>query len=60
MYHKHDTEIETHNDLIQMLDDVNEINISLKIQLKTQQTSLQKKIKDKNMIIHYLKIILSQ
>jgi len=43
-----------------MLNDVNEINISLKTQLKTQQTSLQKKIKDKNMIIHHLKIISSQ
>jgi len=55
MYHKHDIEIKTHNDLIQMLNDVNEINISLKTQLRTQQTSLQEKIKDKNLIIHYLK-----
>jgi len=60
MYHKYDTEIETHNDLIQMLDDVNKINISLKTQLRTQQTSLQKKIKDKNMIIHHLKIASSR
>jgi len=51
MCHKHDTEIEIHNDLIQMLKDVNEINIILKI----QQTSLQEEIKDKNMIIHHLK-----
>jgi len=51
MYHKHDTEIKTHNDLIQMLKDVNEINIAL----KTQQTSLQEEIKNKNVIIHYLK-----
>jgi hypothetical protein len=56
MYHQHDIEIETHNDLIQMLKDVNEINITL----KTQQTSLQKDIKDKNMIIHHLKIALNQ
>jgi len=60
MCHQHDIEIKTHNDMIQMLNDVNEINISLKTQLKTQQTSLQKKIKDKNVIIHHLKIVLSQ
>jgi len=51
MYHQHDIKIEIHNDLIQMLEDVNEINITL----KTQQTSLQKNIKNKNMIIHHLK-----
>jgi len=45
--------------MIQMLKDVNEINITLKEQLKTQQTSLQKEIKDRNMIICHLKIILS-
>ncbi len=45
--------------MIQMLKDVNEINITLKEQLKTQQTSLQKEIKDRNMIIYHLKIILS-
>jgi hypothetical protein len=56
MCYQHDIKIEIHNDLIQMLEDVNEINIAL----KTQQTSLQKKIKDKNMIIHHLKIILSR
>jgi len=55
MCHKHNTEIKIHNDLIQMLNDVNEINISLKTQLKTQQTSLQKKIRNKNSIIHHLK-----
>jgi hypothetical protein len=49
--HKHDDEIETHNDMIQMLKDVNEINFTLKI----QQTSLQEEIKDKNVIIHHLK-----
>jgi hypothetical protein len=51
MCHKHDIEIEIHNDLIQMLEDVNEINIAL----DAQQTSLQKEIKDKNKIIHHLK-----
>jgi len=56
MCHQHNIEIKTHNDLIQMLEDVNKINITL----KTQQTSLQKKIKDKNMIIHYLKIASSR
>ncbi len=40
--------------------DVNKINITLKEQLRTQQTSLQKEIRDRNMIIHHLKIILSQ
>jgi len=56
MCHQHDIKIEIHNDLIQMLKDVNEINIILKI----QQTSLQKKIKDKNMIIHHLKTVSSR
>jgi len=56
MCHQHDIKIEIHNDLIQMLEDVNEINIAL----KTQQTSLQKDIRDKNVIIHYLKIASSQ
>jgi hypothetical protein len=56
MYHQHDIEIKIYNDLIQMLEDVNKINIALKI----QQTSLQKNIKDKNMIIHHLKITSSQ
>ena len=41
-----------HNDMIQMLKDVNEINITLKI----MQTRLQKENKDKNIIIHYLKV----
>jgi hypothetical protein len=51
MCHKHDNEIKIHNDMIQMLEDVNETNIAL----KTQQTSLQEEIKDKNVIIHHLK-----
>jgi hypothetical protein len=56
MCHQHDIEIETHNDMIQMLEDVNEINIML----KAQQTSLQKEIKDKNVIIRHLKIASSR
>ncbi len=39
-----------------MLKDVNKINIMLKI----IQTRLQKENKDKNMIIHHLKVALSQ
>ena len=50
MCQQHDIEIKTHNDMIQMLEDVNEINIMLKI----TQTRLQKKNRDKNMIIHHL------
>jgi len=42
--------------MIQMLEDVDEINITLKI----TQTRLQKEVKDKNMIIHHLKAALSQ
>ncbi len=42
--------------MIQMLEDVNEINIMLKI----TQTRLQKENKDKNVIIHHLKAALSQ
>jgi hypothetical protein len=56
MCHKHNIEIGIHNDLIQMLEDVNETNIAL----KAQQTSLQKEIKDKNVIIRHLKIISSR
>ncbi len=56
MYQQHNIEIEIHNDMIQMLEDVNEINITLKI----MQTHLQKEVKDKNMIIHYLKAALSR
>ncbi len=53
---QHNIEIEIHNDIIQMLEDVNEINITL----KAAQTRLQKKMKDKNVIIHHLKTALSQ
>ncbi len=52
MYQQHDIEIEIHNDMIQMLEDVNETNITLKI----TQTRLQKEVKNKNMIIHHLKV----
>ncbi len=48
---QHDIEIKTHNDMIQMLEDINEINIMLKI----TQTRLQKENRNKNMIIHHLK-----
>ncbi len=51
MLHQYDIKIEIHNDMIQMLEDVNEINIMLKI----TQTRLQKEMKDKNVIIHHLK-----
>ncbi len=47
---QHDTEIKTHNDIIQMLEDVNEINITLKI----TQTRLQKENRNKNVIIRHL------
>ena len=50
MLHQHDIEIETHNNMIQMLEDVNEINITLKV----AQTRLQKEMRDKNVIIHHL------
>ncbi len=55
MYQQHDIEIKTYNDMIQMLEDVNEINITL----KTKQMHLQKEMKNKNMIIHHLKTALS-
>jgi len=42
--------------MIQMLKDVNEINITL----KAAQMRLQKEMRNKNMIIHYLEIALSQ
>ena len=42
--------------MIQMLEDVNKINITLKI----MQTRLQKENRNKNMIIHHLKVALSQ
>ncbi len=53
---QHDIEIKIHNDMIQMLKDVNEINIML----KAAQTRLQKKMRNKNMIIHHLKTASSQ
>ncbi len=62
---QHDIEIKIHNDMIQMLNDVNKINIELKainielkatqITLNAVQTCLQKEMKKKNVIIHYLK-----
>jgi len=42
--------------MIQMLEDVNEINITLKI----TQMRLQKENRDKNVIIHHLKAASSQ
>ncbi len=48
---QHDIKIKTHNDMIQMLEDVNEINIML----KAAQMHLQKEMRNKNMIIHHLK-----
>jgi len=50
MCQQHDIEIETHNDMIQMLEDVNEANITL----KAAQTRLQKEVRNKNVIIHHL------
>ncbi len=58
MTHQHDIEIKTHNDMIQMLNDVNKINIELKATQTTLNavwTRLQKEMKKKNMIIHHLK-----
>ena len=49
---QHNIEIEIHNDMIQMLEDVNEINIMLKI----TQTRLQKENRNKNVIIHHLEV----
>jgi len=43
-----------------MLEDVNKINNLLKAQIRTQQTTLQKEMKDKNVIIHHLKTASSQ
>ena len=56
MCQQHDIEIETHNDMIQMLKDVNKINIML----KAAQTRLQKEMRNKNMIIHHLETALSR
>ncbi len=56
MCQQHDIEIEIHNDMIQMLKDVNEINITLKI----TQTRLQKENRNKNVIIHHLEVASSR
>ncbi len=56
IYQQHDIEIKIYNDMIQMLEDVNEINITLKI----MQTHLQKENRNKNVIIHHLKTASSQ
>ncbi len=50
MCQQHDIEIETHNDMIQMLEDVNEANITL----KAAQTRLQKEVRNKDVIIRHL------
>ncbi len=54
---QHDIEIKIHNDMIQMLNDVNKINIKLKATQTTLNAvwmHLQKEIKKKNVIIHHL------
>ncbi len=51
MCQQHNIKIKTHNDMIQMLEDVNEINITL----KAVQMRLQKEMRNKNVIIHHLK-----
>ena len=54
---QHDIEIKIHNDMIQMLNNVNKINIKLKatqITLNAVWMCLQKEMKKKNMIIHHL------
>ncbi len=55
MYQQHDIKIEIYNDMIQMLENINKINIMLKI----MQTCLQKEVRNKNVIIHHLKTALS-
>jgi len=50
MCHKNDTEIGTHNDLVQMLEDANEANTAL----EAQQTSLQEEVRDKDVVIRHL------
>jgi len=62
MTHQHNIEIKTHNDMIQMLKNVNKINIELKITqmtLNTIKMRLQKEMRNKNVIIHHLKTALS-
>jgi len=56
MLHQHNIEIKIHNDMIQMLKDVNETNITL----KAMQTRLQKEMRNKNVIIHHLETASSQ
>ncbi len=63
MIHQHDIEIKTHNDMIQMLKNVNKINIELKttqMTLNIIRMHLQKEMRNKNMIIHHLKTALNQ
>ncbi len=63
MYQQHDIEIETHNDMIQMLNDVNKINVKLKATqatLNVVRTRLQKEMKKKNVIIRHLEAALSR
>jgi hypothetical protein len=50
MCQQHDTEIETHNDMVQMLEDANEANT----ELEAQQTRLRKEMRDKDVIIRHL------
>ncbi len=57
MCQQHDIEIKIHNDMIQMLNDVNKINIELKATQTTLNavwTHLQKEMKKKNVIIRHL------
>ncbi len=56
MLHQHDIEIKIHNDMIQMLKDVNKTNITS----KATQTRLQKEMRNKNVIIHHLETASSQ
>ncbi len=56
---QHDIEIKIHNDMIQMLNDVNKINIKLKVTQTTLNAvwmHLQKEMKKKNVIIHHLEV----
>ena len=50
MCQQHDIEIEIHNDMVQMLEDANEANITL----EAAQTRLQKEVRDKDVIIRHL------
>ncbi len=56
---QHDIEIKIHNDMIQMLNDVNKINIKLRVTQTTLNAvwmHLQKEMKKKNVIIHHLEV----